>query len=52
MNVMDNRATSALLYLDGVHVSFDGFHAINDPKRFDGTAWYAGGILLIGELVK
>jgi hypothetical protein len=23
---------------------------IDDPKRFDGTAWYAGGILLIGEL--
>ena len=30
MNVMDIRATSALLYLDGVHVSFDGFHAINN----------------------
>src|SRR6202162_5124334 len=30
MNVMDNRSTSALLYLDGVHVSFDGFHAINN----------------------
>src|SRR6201990_1662636 len=30
MNVMDTRATSALLYLDGVHVSFDGFHAINN----------------------
>lgn len=30
MNVMDNRATSAMLYLDGVHVSFDGFHAINN----------------------
>src|SRR3982074_2629233 len=29
-NVMDTRATSALLYLDGVHVSFDGFHAINN----------------------
>jgi len=25
MNVRDTRATSALLYLDGVHVSFDGF---------------------------
>ncbi len=24
MNVMDTRATSAMLYLDGVHVSFDG----------------------------
>jgi urea transport system ATP-binding protein len=24
------RITSALLYLDGVHVSFDGFHAINN----------------------
>jgi lysophospholipase L1-like esterase len=23
-----------------------------DPKRFDGTAWYAGAILLIGELVE
>src|SRR5437588_5844250 len=30
MNVMDSRATSAMLYLDGVHVSFDGFHAINN----------------------
>src|ERR1019366_7731916 len=30
MNVMETRATSALLYLDGVHVSFDGFHAINN----------------------
>src|ERR1700752_2948392 len=30
MNVMDTRQTSALLYLDGVHVSFDGFHAINN----------------------
>src|ERR1700757_2092562 len=30
MNVMDNRATSALLYLDGVHVAFDGFRAINN----------------------
>jgi urea transport system ATP-binding protein len=27
---MDTRKTSALLYLDGVHVSFDGFHAINN----------------------
>ena len=23
---------------------------IDDPKRFDGTAWYAGGLLLIGDL--
>jgi urea transport system ATP-binding protein len=30
MNVMDSRSTSAMLYLDGVHVSFDGFHAINN----------------------
>ncbi|MGO4715909.1 urea ABC transporter ATP-binding protein UrtD [Bradyrhizobium sp. 2TAF24] len=30
MIVPDSRATSALLYLDGVHVSFDGFHAINN----------------------
>jgi len=30
MNVMDPRTTSALLYLDGVHVSFDGFRAINN----------------------
>src|SRR5512145_321245 len=30
MTVMDTRATSAMLYLDGVHVSFDGFHAINN----------------------
>jgi urea transport system ATP-binding protein len=30
MSMMDARATSAMLYLDGVHVSFDGFHAINN----------------------
>jgi len=30
MNVMDTRAPSVILYLDGVHVSFDGFHAINN----------------------
>jgi len=25
---------------------------MDDPKRFDGTAWYAGAVLLIGELVE
>ena len=25
---------------------------MDDPKRFDGTAWYAGGILLIGDLIE
>src|SRR5436309_10781841 len=30
MSVMEGRTTSAMLYLDGVHVSFDGFHAINN----------------------
>jgi urea transport system ATP-binding protein len=30
MNTVDGRITSALLYLDGVHVSFDGFKAINN----------------------
>jgi len=30
MSMLETRATSALLYLDGVHVSFDGFHAINN----------------------
>src|ERR1700747_3541464 len=30
MNATDIRTTSALLYLDGVHVSFDGFKAINN----------------------
>jgi urea transport system ATP-binding protein len=30
MTAMTTRATSAMLYLDGVHVSFDGFHAINN----------------------
>ncbi|WP_315837328.1 urea ABC transporter ATP-binding protein UrtD [Bradyrhizobium prioriisuperbiae] len=30
MNATETRTTSALLYLDGVHVSFDGFHAINN----------------------
>jgi hypothetical protein len=24
---------------------------IDDPKRFDGTAWYAGALLMIGDLV-
>ena len=28
--LMDTRKTSAILYLNGVHVSFDGFHAINN----------------------
>src|SRR3979411_427090 len=28
--IRQKRMTSALLYLDGVHVSFDGFHAINN----------------------
>src|SRR5438552_1852928 len=27
---MNERATSALLYLNGVHVAFDGFKAINN----------------------
>lgn len=30
MTALDGRKTSAMLYLDGVHVSFDGFHAINN----------------------
>jgi urea transport system ATP-binding protein len=30
MSLLETRTTSALLYLDGVHVSFDGFHAINN----------------------
>ncbi len=30
MSMTETRITSALLYLDGVHVSFDGFHAINN----------------------
>ncbi|KIZ38519.1 MULTISPECIES: urea ABC transporter ATP-binding protein UrtD [Rhodopseudomonas] len=30
MSMLETRTTSALLYLDGVHVSFDGFHAINN----------------------
>src|SRR5436190_22342311 len=30
MNVMDTRKTSAMLYLDGVSVSFDGFRAVNN----------------------
>src|SRR5437899_12722238 len=30
MSVREGRTTCALLYLDGVHVSFDGFHAINN----------------------
>jgi urea transport system ATP-binding protein len=30
MSAMETRTTSAMLYLDGVHVSFDGFKAINN----------------------
>ncbi|WP_022724484.1 urea ABC transporter ATP-binding protein UrtD [Rhodopseudomonas sp. B29] len=30
MSLIETRTTSAMLYLDGVHVSFDGFHAINN----------------------
>ena len=30
MSTMDARTTSALLYLDAVSVSFDGFRALND----------------------
>ncbi len=30
MSTLETRTTSAMLYLDGVHVSFDGFHAINN----------------------
>ncbi|HEY0235091.1 MAG TPA: urea ABC transporter ATP-binding protein UrtD [Afipia sp.] len=30
MSMVETRITPALLYLDGVHVSFDGFHAINN----------------------
>src|SRR6516162_3110164 len=30
MTATDGRTTSALLYLDGVHVAFDGFKAINN----------------------
>jgi hypothetical protein len=25
---------------------------IDDPKRYDGTAWYAGALLLIGQVVE
>lgn len=25
---------------------------IDDPKRFDGTTWYAGGIMILGEMVE
>jgi hypothetical protein len=25
---------------------------IDDPKRYNGTAWYAGGLLMIGDLVE
>ncbi len=25
---------------------------MDDPRRFDGTAWYAGGLLVIGDLVE
>jgi len=25
---------------------------IDDPKRYDGTAWYAGAILLLGDILE
>jgi hypothetical protein len=28
-----------------------GGHKIDDPKKYEGAVWYAGGILLVGELV-
>ena len=34
-SAMENRTTSALLYLDGVSVSFDGFRALNDLSLAD-----------------
>ncbi|MBB5049987.1 urea transport system ATP-binding protein [Rhodopseudomonas rhenobacensis] len=30
MSMLETRSTPSMLYLDGVHVSFDGFHAINN----------------------
>ncbi len=30
MTTLDTRTTPTMLYLNGVHVSFDGFHAINN----------------------
>ncbi|MDB6072567.1 MAG: acyl-CoA thioesterase [Verrucomicrobiaceae bacterium] len=27
-------------------------NTIDNPKRYDGTAWYAGAIMLVGEMVK
>ena len=42
---------AAWLGVDGLQFLSERGEKIDDPKRFDGTAWYAGGILLIGELV-
>ena len=37
---------------DKVRILSQRGEKMNDPKRFDGTAWYAGALLLIGELVE
>ncbi len=35
---------------DKVRILAQRGEKMDDPKRFDGTAWYAGALLLIGEL--
>ena len=35
---------------DKVKILSERSEQMDDPKRFDGTAWYAGAVLLIGDL--
>ena len=35
---------------DKVKILSERGDRMDDPKRFDGTAWYAGAILLMGSL--
>jgi hypothetical protein len=37
---------------DKARILSERHEKMDDPKKFDGTTWYAGGILLIGELVE
>ena len=35
---------------DKVKILSERSEQMDDPKRFDGTVWYAGAVLLIGDL--
>jgi hypothetical protein len=43
---IDSKQPDKVAILKQHHAKMD------DPKRFDDRAWYAGGIMLVGSLVK